>query len=153
MRALTKISILILCLLVSLIVLFGYVFSPLPAWEHDLIALTFGVSVCFSCVLATLNDTHVRLDMFWSNFSSRQTIWIETLGYIFLLVPLFAFLTYASLPSTLRSWAHLETFGTAGGLPGKFIFKSLIPLLGVSMIIAGGFRVMRLWRDSRVGKF
>lgn len=74
---------------------------------------------------------HVRVDVFYRNFSARKKAWINSLGIIIFLLPFCVFLFFASLDFVRLSWSISETSNESGGLPIVYLFKSLIPLMSV----------------------
>lgn len=71
-------------------------------------------------------DAHVRVDIFYTQFSSQTKAWIDLCGALFLLLPFMLFVSWISWQYILDSWSVLEGSREAGGLPGVFILKSLI---------------------------
>lgn len=71
-------------------------------------------------------DAHVRVDIFYTQFSSQTKAWIDLFGTLFLLLPFMLFISWISWQYIVDSWSVLEGSREAGGLPGVFILKSLI---------------------------
>jgi len=71
-------------------------------------------------------DAHVRVDIFYTQFSSQTKAWIDLFGTLFLLLPFMLFISWISWEYIVDSWSVLEGSREAGGLPGVFILKSLI---------------------------
>lgn len=82
-------------------------------------------------------DKHVRVDVFYSRFSTRGKAIIDFLGTLFLLLPLCGFMLYYSWAYVVASWTQLESSGQTGGLPGLFLVKSLIILMVVLLVLQG----------------
>ena len=78
---------------------------------------------------------HVRVDIFYRNFSPRTQAWVNSLGGIVFLMPLCAFIGFSSWNYVNESWLVRETFCRPGGIPAVFLLKS-IPLM-VSIFFAG----------------
>jgi TRAP-type mannitol/chloroaromatic compound transport system permease small subunit len=74
---------------------------------------------------------HVRVDVFYRNFSVRTKAWINSLGILVFLLPFCVFLFFTSLDFVGLSWSISETSNESGGLPIVYLFKSLIPLMCV----------------------
>lgn len=72
---------------------------------------------------------HVRVDVFYRNFSPRTKAWINSLGILVFLLPFCVFLFLASMDFVQLSWSIGETSNESGGLPIVYLFKSLIPLM------------------------
>jgi len=87
------------------------------------------------CSYTLKHDGHVRVDIFYRNFSHKKQAWVNLLGCLLLLIPVTVFITVMSFDYVVSSWLLLEGSREAGGLPGVFILKSLIPLLSFTLII------------------
>lgn len=71
-------------------------------------------------------DAHVRVDIFYANFSQQTKAWVDLFGALFLLLPFMLFITWVSWQYITDSWSVLESSREAGGLSGVFLLKSLI---------------------------
>lgn len=80
---------------------------------------------------------HVRVDIFYRNLSERGKAWVNLLGCLIFLFPVCAFILWSSWDYVLGSWRLLEGSREAGGLPLVFLLKSLIPVLGLTLISEG----------------
>lgn len=89
------------------------------------------------------HNGHVRVDVFYRNFSPRGKAWVDLIGTLFLLFPMCGFILYASLDFVAFSWQLQERSGEAEGLPYVYILKSLIPLMSVLLLAQGLIEVMR----------
>lgn len=75
------------------------------------------------------HDAHVRVDVFYTNFSVTQKAWVDLLGTIILLLPFCFYMIISSWEYTHNSWKLLEGSAEAGGLPFVYILKTLIPVM------------------------
>lgn len=82
-------------------------------------------------------DRHVRVDVFYSRFSTRAQAIVDLIGTLCFLFPLCGFILYYSWGYVKASWRQLEASGQTGGLPGLFLVKSLIILVAVMLILQG----------------
>lgn len=90
-----------------------------------------------------LHNNHVRVDVFYNKMSDRGRAWVNLLGGLFLLLPVFSFILWMSWDYVLRSWKLLEDSPETGGLPFVYILKSAIVLLAVVMILQGLSQIAR----------
>ncbi len=72
------------------------------------------------------HNAHVRVDIFYSRFSTLNKAWVDLIGSLFLLLPFMLFVSWISWTYIIDSWSVLESSREAGGLPGVFLLKSLI---------------------------
>jgi len=86
---------------------------------------------------ALQRQAHVRVDIFYQNFSERKKALVNTTGHLFLLLPMCLFLGWNSWDYVANSWAIKETSGETGGLGFMYLQKSIILLLVVSLLLQG----------------
>lgn len=82
-------------------------------------------------------DAHVRVDIFYTNFSTQTKAWVDFLGSIFLMLPVMVFISWISWDYISASWAVMEGSREAGGLDGVFLLKTLI-LVFTSLLMLQG---------------
>ncbi len=82
-------------------------------------------------------DRHVRVDIFNRRFSERTRNWIDLLGTVLLLMPVFITLFWLSLNYVSASWSVLEGSPEAGGIPLVFLLKTLLLVMPLLMILQG----------------
>lgn len=75
------------------------------------------------------HDAHVRVDVFYANFSARQKAYVDLLGTLILLLPFCFYVAFSSWDYTHNAWKLLEGSAEAGGLPLVYILKTLIPIM------------------------
>ena len=83
------------------------------------------------------HNDHVRVDIFYSKYSSSQKAWVNLLGTLFLLFPFCIYLIFSSWEYAAKSWVLLEGSREAGGLPFLFILKTLVPLMPALLLLQG----------------
>lgn len=83
------------------------------------------------------HEGHVRVDIFYNRFSARGRAWVDLLGVVTLLLPVSLFLVWVSWDYVSSSWALHEGSREAGGLPGVFLLKSVIPLMALLLVLQG----------------
>jgi len=84
---------------------------------------------------ALQREAHVRVDIFYQNFSARKKALVDSSGHLFLLLPMCLFLGWNSWGYVANSWAIHETSGESGGLGFMYLQKSIILLLVVSLLL------------------
>jgi len=80
---------------------------------------------------------HVRVDIFYQNFSEKRKAWVNLLGTIILLLPVCIFIFAISLDYVLQAWGIQEKSSEAGGLPTVYLLKTLILLFSVTLGLQG----------------
>ena len=82
-----------------------------------------------------LVDRHVRIDVFYSNFSIKTKRYVECSGHLFLLIPGMLALAWWSWSTVANAWAILEGPINIGGIRAVFLMKSLIIVFCVLLIL------------------
>ena len=101
----------------------------------------FGALVLLGASYTLKRNEHVRVDIVYSNISTRKQIWIDIVGGILFLLPATIILAYLSWPVFYNSWMQGEVSTNAGGLirwPIKIFLPigfALLSFQGVSELI------------------
>ncbi|HHH42883.1 MAG TPA: TRAP transporter small permease subunit [Gammaproteobacteria bacterium] len=82
-------------------------------------------------------DGHVRVDIFYRDFSPRNKALVDLLGALFLLLPVCLFLLWSSREYVANAWSLREGSGETGGLPYVYLLKTLIPLAAFLLVVQG----------------
>lgn len=86
-----------------------------------------------SCTLGA--DEHVRVDVFYRNFSTRGRAWVNALGHTVFTLPLCALIGLTSAGYVGESWSSFEVSPEPGGIPAVFLLKTLIPVMAVLLAL------------------
>ena len=126
---------LVLVLVTFMIVVLRYVFDTgsiaLQETTTYLHASIFLVGMAYTMQ----HNAHVRVDIFYSQYSQCGKAWIDLFGVVFLLLPVMLFISWISWSYITASWSVFEGSREAGGLPGVFLLKSLILLMTFLLIL------------------
>jgi len=96
----------------------------------------------FSCIFllgipyAMQRDGHVRVDIFYDHWSDPGKAWVNLLGSVFFILPFISIVTFYSLDFAYDAYEMGEGSGDPGGLPYRWIIKSLIPVSFMLMGVA-----------------
>ena len=82
-----------------------------------------------------LADKHVRVDVFYRNFSPRQQTWVNTLGHTLFTIPICLLIIFGSWGYVAESWSIMESSPEPGGIPAVFLLKTLIPAMAVLLLL------------------
>lgn len=89
------------------------------------------------------HDSHVRVDIFYRNFSARGKAWVNALGGLLFLLPLCGFVIVVSWDFVIASWRIREASGNADGLDFVFLLKSMIPAMAIVLAIQGVAEILK----------
>jgi TRAP-type mannitol/chloroaromatic compound transport system permease small subunit len=101
----------------------------------------FGALVLLGASYTLKRNEHVRVDIVYSNVSTRRQIGIDIFGTVLFLLPATVILCYLSWPIFHNSWMQGEVSANAGGLlrwPIKIFLPigfALLSLQGLSELI------------------
>ncbi|SRR6056297_308693 len=126
-------------------VLLRYVFGGsvvvLEELQWHLYAFGFMVGLSYTLV----HDQHVRVDVLAERWSKRRRAWIEIATMLILVVPFAAVILYDSIDFIEFSMRLNERSRSPGGLPYRWILKSVIPLAMGLLILAALARTARMF--------
>jgi len=101
--------------------------------EWHLFAVVFLIGAAY-----TLKEGgHVRVDILFVKFSKKTKAWVDLLGTLIFLIPFCILVIYSTQKFIGNSWAVREISPDPGGLPGRYILKSMIPAGFILLMIQG----------------
>ena len=135
--------VLAMALLTTIVVVLRYGFNTGSIMAQEAVTYMHGCLFMLGAAYALKSGAHVRVDIFYRNFSERGRAWVNSLGGIVFLMPLCAFIGVSSWSYVTESWAILETSPEPGGIPAVFLLKSLLPLMAVNLFLQGLAETLR----------
>lgn len=113
--------------------LFNDVSIGMQELEWHLYSTMFLLGVSYSL----RHNGHVRVDLFYERASAKTQGWIDILGTLLFLIPFTVLVGYYGIDFMLNAYEMGETSGDPGGLPHRWIIKSMIPFAFFSIAISG----------------
>lgn len=107
-------------------------------WHLYAVGFMMGLSYCI------LKDGHVRVDVLAERASLKTRAWIEMLGLLLLLLPFIWVVFDYAIPFVERSWRIGEVSAAPGGLPMRWLIKSVILVAFTFMAMAAISRLLRI---------
>ncbi|MEL6185588.1 MAG: TRAP transporter small permease subunit [Myxococcota bacterium] len=141
--------VLLMCATMTITVALRYFLGVGSVGLQELSLYFHGTVIMLGAGYTLLHDGHVRVDIFYREWSARRRAWVDLLGTLLLLMPFAIFVGASSWSYVASAWSLLEGSPEAGGLPGVFLLKTMIPLMGVLLGVAGGMRGRSLLRELR----
>jgi TRAP-type mannitol/chloroaromatic compound transport system permease small subunit len=120
-----------------LVVILRYVFSIGFVWLQELYVWQHAIVFMLGAGYTFLHGGHVRVDIFYARMSPRRRAIVDLFGTLVFLLPWLAVILYYGMPFLTLSWRLLEPSSQAGGLPGYFLLKSVIPTFCVLVGLQG----------------
>ncbi|MEW6998166.1 TRAP transporter small permease subunit [Colwelliaceae bacterium BS250] len=134
---------LILVILTFSIVLLRYGFNLGWIALQETVLYAHGAVFMLGAAYTLKHDGHVRVDIFYQQFSKKQKALVNLGGTVLLLMPVCIFVFYVSIDYVLLSWQILESSKEPGGLPLVYLNKSLILLLVITLALQGIAEILR----------
>ncbi|WP_232800154.1 TRAP transporter small permease subunit [Motilimonas sp. E26] len=127
--------VMVLLVLVVVLLRYGFAYGSIGLQESTLYlhAMTFMLGAGYTLKY----DDHVRVDVFYRNFSPKTKAWVDIIGFTFLLLPVCLFLFFSSWDYVMGSWRLLEGSPEPGGLPLVFILKTNLLLMPLLLLLQG----------------
>lgn len=134
----------VLVLLIVINVMLRYLIGTSMIWMEELQWHLYAVGFMIGLAYALKLDGHVRVDVLADRFSHRTRAWIELLGLALLVLPLCGIMLTYAWPFVMRSWQLNEVSAAPGGLPFRWIIKSVILLAFGLLALAALSRLLRV---------
>lgn len=132
-----------------LIVVLRYAFSVNSIPMQESVMYMHAAVFMLAAAYTLKHGGHVRVDIFYRAMSPRRKALVDLLGTLLLLLPVMGFVIATSLGYVGKSWAIFEGSPDAGGIPGVFLLKTLIPAFAVLMIVQG---IVEIYRNALILK-
>lgn len=133
----TSVLFLILVLNVVYDVVMRYVFNDVSIAFQELEWHLFSVVFLFGVPYAIRTHGHVRVDIIYERLTPKRQALIDILGVIFWLLPFSLLVAYYGIDFAWQAFEIGETSGDPGGLPHRWIIKSMISLSFFFIFISG----------------
>ncbi|RXK08706.1 C4-dicarboxylate ABC transporter permease [Halarcobacter ebronensis] len=105
----------------------------------------FSVIILIGIAYTLKEDGHVRVDLIYDKLTPRKKAMINMIGSIIFILPIAILVGLSSIDNAVEAFHSMEQSGDPGGLPYRWIVKSLIPLSFLLLIITTvGFFIKNL---------
>ena len=89
------------------------------------------------------HDGHVRVDIFYRNFSKRSQALINVIGGLVFILPISVFVGWSSWEYVVASWSIMETSTENNGLPFVYLLKTVMLIMPFLLAIQGFITVVK----------
>jgi len=86
---------------------------------------------------------HVRVDIFYRQFSPRRQALVNLFGGVLFLMPVCVLIFVSSWDYVLSSWAFSETSAESDGLPFVYLLKTLMLIMPVTLLLQGLAEILK----------
>jgi TRAP-type mannitol/chloroaromatic compound transport system permease small subunit len=127
----------LLVLIQFVVVGLRYVYGSSFIWMQESVIYAHATLFMLAIGYVFMLDAHVRVDIFYANWSLRARAWTDLAGVIVCVLPFCALVVWASWPFVTLSWRIPEGPMAVGGLPLTPVLKSLIPAMALLLALQG----------------
>jgi len=130
---------LFMVLVTFLVVVLRYVFDLGFIWLQETVTWMHAAVFMLGAAYTLLGDEHVRVDVFYREFSPRRKAIVDAAGVLLFLLPLCAFMIWSAWDFVAASWAIKEASRESGGLPYPMVplLKSVLLLMPAMLVLQG----------------
>ena len=121
--------------IVLIIVVLRYGFNTGAIAAQESVQYLHAIIFMLGAAITLGADQHVRVDIFYRQFSPRQKAWVNVIGHIIFTLPLCGLIGLGSWDYVADSWSAREASPEAGGLPLVFVLKTLIPAMAILLAL------------------
>ena len=118
----------VLVVLICADVIMRYFFNFTEKWVIEMEWHLFAALFLIGASYTFKHDKHVRVDVFYQNFSERRKLWVNLIGNVIFLIPWCIVVMYASMKYANVSFSYLEGSPDPNGLPARYIIKYVITI-------------------------
>lgn len=138
-------------LVTVLVVVLRYVFDLGFIWLQESVTWMHAVVFMLGAAFALSNEEHVRVDVFYREFSPRRKAVVDFLGVILFLLPMCGFILWSAWDFVAISWSIKEASRESGGLPFPMVplLKSVLVLMPIALMLQGLALALRSLRALR----
>lgn len=138
--ALGKLSALLFILLLFNVffdVIMRYLFNDVSIGMQELEWHLYAAIFMLAIPYTLYKEGHVRVDIIYADLSPRKQAWIDLVGTLILLIPFTVLVAKYGIDFTIESYKLGEQSGDPGGLPYRWIIKSVVPFAFIAITISG----------------
>jgi len=146
---LTAILALILALLVGYDATVRYLFSEGSIALQEVEWHIFDIVFLLGLSYALKHDKHVRVDIFFANYSTETQSIVQILSMLVLLIPFSLFFLTGSFDMTVQSFIQNEISSDPGGLTHRYLIKGVLFLAFVLLVLQAISEIIKAYRKLK----
>jgi len=114
-----------------------YLFRTTSGAIQELEWYLFGTLYLLAAGYTLLHDEHVRVDIVYSKLTPRRRAWVDFILFWAFFFPSCVLVIYTAWPFVRISWMVWEGSPDPGGLPLRWLLKSMI-IVGFALLLVQG---------------
>ena len=146
---LTAILALILALLVGYDATVRYLFSEGSIALQEVEWHIFDIVFLLGLSYALKHDKHVRVDIFFANYSTETQSIVQILSMLVLVIPFSLFFLTGSFDMTVQSFIQNEISSDPGGLTHRYLIKGVLFLAFVLLVLQAISEIIKAYRKLK----
>jgi TRAP-type mannitol/chloroaromatic compound transport system permease small subunit len=142
----------VLAMLIALVVYDAtvrYVFQSGSIALQELEWHLFDVVILLGIAYTLKENAHVRVDIFYDEFSPRAKALVNLLGVFLFILPFSMLIIYVGADFVVMSFEQMERSSDPGGLPYRYLVKGLMPLAFILLMLQALSEAIRSWTSIR----
>ena len=132
---------LLLILLICVDVFMRYFLNTSKIWMVEMEWHLFSVLFLLGASYTLLHDKHVRVDLYYENYSHERKNIVNALGIIIFVIPWCLIILTTSWDYAANSFSFSEGSPQPGGLPARYLVKSVI-FLGFFLLLVQAISIL-----------
>jgi TRAP-type mannitol/chloroaromatic compound transport system permease small subunit len=117
------------------VVVLRYGFSKGAIAAQESVLYMHATAFLLGSAFTLMTDQHVRVDIFYRQFSPRGKAWVNAVGHIVFTLPVCALIGWGSVDYVADAWRIREGSPEPGGLHAVYLLKTLIPAMAVLLVL------------------
>ena len=126
-----------------------YAFNAPTIWAYDLTYMLYGALFVMGSAYALSQNRHVRIDVFYANFSSRRKGIVDVILYLVLFFPPVLVLVIKGIDYAAFSWSMKEVSSAGAWRPPLYPLKAIFPMAMAVLLLQGVAQFIRSLRRAR----
>ena len=118
-----------MALVTTTVVILRYGFGQGAIAAQESVLYLHGALFMLGAAPTLLTDKHVRVDVFYRNFTDRQKHWVNTIGHTVFTLPFCTLIVFGSWGYVSESWSIMESSPEPGGIPAVSYTHLTLPTI------------------------
>lgn len=128
---------LLLVALVISVVLFRYFLGIGSIAIQESVSYVHAIIFMLGLAYTLQRDGHVRVDIFYREFSARRKALVDLLGTALFLLPFCGLILFSSWDYVMASWSIKETSSETDGIAAVYLLKTLMIIMPATLALQG----------------
>jgi TRAP-type mannitol/chloroaromatic compound transport system permease small subunit len=146
----TALALILLTVLIVYDALSRYLFHAGSIALQELEWHLFDLIILFGISYALKEGAHVRVDIFYTHFSAKTKAVVGILSQLFFILPFSLLIIYVGFDFVMQSFVQLEGSCDPGGLPYRYLIKSVMIISFVFVILQSLSELRKCMKELRV---